>query len=423
MRTFKDFVDYILTQNATIKVNDVTYTIRAIVDAAHLVKIDYEKTLTTNNIVEFITDFLSAGLYGGSLVAPRNLQDNKIEKFIPTGLSEIFYSFSKGTTGAPRVVSHNIDQLWKNAEKFINAIELTNDSVYLNNVVAPPSGELLHYIVIPVLISGATLVDAIKAPAMGQPPEYASRGLIGFGTLLTKYKPSHALVFGYTIPLFNRVRSFRTADLSHVKYFMLGGTMVTPGSFDTLKKLGANPVQVFSTQDTGIIAVSADEEYLGNNWLPGVEWKSEDDVLFYRCDGQEWIDTGDVIDIDSARGPKILGSKQSQFIYRNTRISPEEYENAAKINTNVIDAFARLENGDFVFYYYGNISEPEVYMILQNTEKFKILPVIVHRLKDYIPKTVFAKPIRNSNLIIPNPIMLSEIIVDPDFAAENIDET
>ena len=107
MRTFVDFVDLIVSKNSTIETNEGEYTVKDIVDCAIKNKSNEFKISRKSSSIEFLKDFISAGLGGGTLLrdssfCTKMMQDGNFvdDYFMSNTLTEnpsgLFCSFTNG---------------------------------------------------------------------------------------------------------------------------------------------------------------------------------------------------------------------------------------------------------------------------------------------------------------------------------------
>ena len=405
MRTFADFVDLIVSKNSTIETNDGEYTIKDIVDYAIKNKSNEFKISRKSNSIEFLKDFISAGLGGGTLLRDSSfctkmmqdgnfkddyfMSDTLVEK--PTGL---FCSFTGGKGGIPRLISYDIENIWSASEDLSRLSNRHSDSIYFNGLVNP-SIHFLNLVAIPSMITGGKIVDIRKFPDQGE--FFTENPLFSVGSSLVKYRPTHSLIIPHLIPLLERTRSWREAELSFVESFMVVGEISPRGLFERIKQKGAIPVNVYGTSD-----LLAPLSYCGGEndikILPNIEWKIADNELFCRKENYDWCSTDDAVEINGDI-INILGSKKSEISHNGLKIYPEIYEATIRANPKIVDVLLRKKTDKLILYYYGNVSEDTVQEMLKERFTDSNMPEIIKKLDYVIPRTLYGQPIRSNEYV------------------------
>jgi acyl-coenzyme A synthetase/AMP-(fatty) acid ligase len=406
MRTFQDFVDLVLSKNSTIETKNGEYLIKDIVDNGFKNKYSGVKISRSNNGIEFLTDFFAAGFGGGALVQDSSYLGNDIgERNIPDkyfmsdtlneDLTEIFYSYSFGRKdGTPRLIPHNIESLWSAAESLSLVSDRNSNSVFFNGLVNP-SVYFLSLVMFPSMITGGKIIDDRKFPDLGE--MLTENPILGVGDLFTKYKPTHSIIIPHIIPLVERTRSWKDADLSSIKSFLVGNEICPPGVFDRLKEKGCTPFNFYTTTEI-LLPLSYYENDTYIKLLPEVEWKIEDGVLNCRGANKNWYSTGDVVEQKDDK-IKILGSKSSEIEHNGLKIYPEIYEAIIRSNPKIVDALLRKKADKLILYYYGNVQKREVYDMLSRHYDDDRMPDAIEQVKYVLPRTIYGNPMRSNDFI------------------------
>jgi acyl-CoA synthetase (AMP-forming)/AMP-acid ligase II len=404
-RTFNDFVDLIVSKNSTIITRNEEVTVKDIVDKAIKNKNSDLKISRTSNGIEFLVDFISAGLGGGTVLremgtwSSKEFPDSPDDYFFSdtidkTKLSHLFYSFTSGRKADPRLVPQTIDTIWEAAESLAIADNRDSNSIFANCLLSPGVA-FLSVAMLPSMITGGTIVDIRKFPGVGEPRTESS--IFGFATILSTYRPTHSIIYPHIIPVVERTRSWRTTDLSFLKHFLVTNEICPPGVFDRLREKGCIPYNLYGTTEfLNPISYTQNESYL--EMLPSIEWKVEDNVLFCRKSDSDWYSTNDAV---SQEGDKIriLGSKNFEIEHNGSKVYPEIYEAVARSNLKVVDALLRKKHDKLIFYYYGRISPEEVTSILAQHFNQDKMPDSVQQVDEVFPRSIKGTPIRSNDFV------------------------
>jgi hypothetical protein len=405
MRTFVDFVDLIVSKNSTIETNEGEYTVKDIVDFAIKNKSNEFKISRKSSSIEFLKDFISAGLGGGTLLrdssfCTKMMQDGNFvdDYFMSNTLTEnppgLFCSFTNGKSGIPRLISYDIEEIWSASEELSNISNRNSNSLYFNGVINP-SIHFLTLVAIPSMITGGKIIDIRKFPNQGEP--FTENPIFSVGSSLAKYKPTHSLLIPHIVPLLERTRSWRDVDLSSIESFMFAGEIIPPGLFKRIKDKGGIPFNVYSTSELLTpLSYNVDEKDI--KILPNIEYKIIDNELFCKKKNAEWYSTGDAVE-QKDDAIYILGLKKSEILHNGSKIYPEIYESIVRSNPKIVDVLLRKKTDKLILYYYGNVSEDTVQEMLKERFTDSNMPEIIKKLDYVIPRTLYGQPIRSNEFI------------------------
>lgn len=404
MRTFQDFVDLILSKNSIIQTKNGEYQIKDIVAEGFKNKNSDVKISKSNDGIQFLTDFFAAGFGGGTLVQDYSFGDsNDFERNIPDkyfmsdtlnqNLTELFYCYTFGRKNkTPRLISHNIESLWSAAESMSLISDRNSDSVFFNGLINP-SVYFLSLVMFPSMITGGKIIDDRKFPDLGQP--FTENPILGVGSSFTKYKPTHSIILPHIIPLVERTRSWKDADLSFLKSLLVGNEGCPPGVFDRLKDKGCTPFNLYTTMEIlSPLSYYDSDTYI--KILPNVEYKIEDGVLICVGADKKWYSTGDAVEQVGDK-IKILGAKTSEIDHNGLKIYPEIYETIVRSNPKIVDSLLRKKADKLILYYHGNVPKREVYDVLSKYYDAVRMPDLIEKIEYILPRTDYGNPIRSKD--------------------------
>lgn len=327
---------------------------------------------------ELFVEYMSAVLGGGTLVLSKTKPKTK-----PQG---DYVSFTSGTTGEPKAIVHTLENFIAPATGLVSRTNFNNRSVYVNHFPVATNA-VIGAALFPVALSESKLVLKKFNP-------------FKMVAELNELMPTHVTILPRMYTAIRNTKGWDSCDLSNAETVITGASSPIHGFFDAIRNRGGRPHNCYGTTEMPAImnANPESETHLGHHWFPGAEWKVDDGELCIRWNHLDWQHTGDMVEVDSVLGPKIIGRKDNQFKYRDFRVVPESYETIAKQHNQVNDALLRLED-HLVLYYEGDATAADLESMLLKYNDKEMMPRRIVRVQA-LPRTPLGKVARKGEVIL-----------------------
>jgi acyl-coenzyme A synthetase/AMP-(fatty) acid ligase len=369
----QQFIDSLFDSSAVfVDWDNQEYAVRELMKKAYKNK-HAEVKLTENlNQIEYFVELMSAVLGGGYLVRGKNMPKEK-----PIGT---YSSTTSGSTGIPKLISHNIENFIAPAVAQATIEEMDESSIFYH--VLPTTTNAVFGI---GLLSGA--ISGARVICKKFNPYQVADDLM-------LYKPTHTVLVPAMYDIVRKTKEWNDVDLHQIKYFLSGANFLIPEFFNDIKSKGGRPVHGYGTTEIPAIMCGYrdSQDHLGHTWYPSAEWKEIDGELWCRWNHMDWWQSGDLIEVDPTHGPKILGRKDNQFKYKDFKVVPENFELIAKELDTVNEAMLTLEY-HLVMYYEGEATPSDVEDIIKSKNPC-FMPKKIIKVES-LPRTALGKLARN----------------------------
>ena len=312
--------------------------------------------------------FLGYGARPGNPHQPDNIQDWD------------WVCYTSGTTGYYKAVGHK----WSTAQQYIESSTpywgLDDSSVML--MQAPYSSMGIYSPAWPTLIAGGRVV-------------YKPFNPYTWCDDVAHIRPTHGFMIPRMMQLVSMTKAFENADFSHYKLNCLGGNFFNQRIVEQFGDRGMKWRYCYGSTELTPPVCFSDTTSVFKNWLPGFEYKLEDDgEMLARWSSQEnWHRTGDLFIQKDSGVLSMVGRKSFMIKHRDFRVQPEQVETVAKYLNTVNECLLTLEDEKLTLKYEGDVDLSQLKDILHEHLEKHLVPSRYVRV-DELPKNLMGKLIR-----------------------------
>tara|TARA_R110000772_G_scaffold130128_6_gene238418 strand:- start:395 stop:1399 length:1005 start_codon:yes stop_codon:yes gene_type:complete len=261
---------------------------------------------------------------------------------------------TSGTTGTPKVFTHDAKLMLKIAEYNAEYFELNSNSSML--ALYNPRG------------IGFTSMSLYPC-AVANCDVFIETTVANYPDRLKEINPTHTLILPNVWKTWHKHKKWKNLDLSNIRLAQVGSDVTPNGMMEDLRAKGAQKVNTaYGSTEVPPLIMSTEKQdiYHFNDINPLIDYKNinhDDGSIEWACkykDQDDWWHSGDLIEYNSNGEFFFAGRQHNAFKMENCgdRVYPEQIEKIA-VDSGADLALCRKVNHSCVVYYTGDMDEKD----------------------------------------------------------------
>lgn len=261
---------------------------------------------------------------------------------------------TSGTTGKPKVFTHNEKLMRKIAEYNAEYFDLNSNSSML--ALYNPRG------------IGFTTMSLYPC-AVANCDVFIETTVSNYPDRLKEINPTHTLILPNVWKTWHKHKKWKNLDLSNIRLAQVGSDVTPNGMMEDLRAKGAQKVNTaYGSTEVPPLIMSTEKQdiYHFNDINPMIDYKNinhEDGTIEWACkykDQDDWWYSGDLVEYTEDGEFFFAGRMHNAFKMENCgdRVYPEQLEKVA-VDSGADLALCRKVSNQCVIYYTGNMDEKD----------------------------------------------------------------